>query len=267
MWGAQGGNGRSWNYVTYEVPNTGGRGGYSIGSKPLNKNNKLYLVVGGKGGSTSSPRGIADGGYNGGGKGSTDGDKDNNEGAAAGGGATHIATTTGTLHSLVSSKSSVLIVAGGGGGAAYLFPSDYGGVGAGGTWNDLVTGWNINQPLTALYGGYGGGNSGQTTYSGITKGGGQTGSNTYFGVGQDGVSTTDNTGGIGGCGGGYYGGTITSDNISALSVSGSGGSGYIGGVNNGRVIAGNESMPSPTGGTETGHSGNGYCKITWHPTL
>ena len=31
--------------------------------------------------------------------------------------------------------------------------------------------------------------------------------------------------------------------------------------------AGNESMPSPTGGTETGHSGNGYCKITWHPSL
>jgi len=31
--------------------------------------------------------------------------------------------------------------------------------------------------------------------------------------------------------------------------------------------AGNEVMPSPTGGTETGHSGNGYCKITWHPAL
>ena len=31
--------------------------------------------------------------------------------------------------------------------------------------------------------------------------------------------------------------------------------------------AGDESMPSTSGGTETGHSGNGYCKITWMPVL
>jgi len=26
-------------------------------------------------------------------------------------------------------------------------------------------------------------------------------------------------------------------------------------------------MPKPSGGTETGHTGNGYCIITWHPSL
>ena len=41
-----------------------------------------------------------------------------------------------------------------------------------------------------------------------------------------------------------------------------GGSGYIGGVINGTTIAGNASMPSTSGGTETGHSGNGYARIT-----
>ena len=42
-------------------------------------------------------------------------------------------------------------------------------------------------------------------------------------------------------------------------------SGYV--FTNTVMKAGNESMPSPTGGTETGHIGNGYCKITWHPAL
>ncbi len=28
------------------------------------------------------------------------------------------------------------------------------------------------------------------------------------------------------------------------------------------MIAGNASMPSTSGGTETGHSGNGYARIT-----
>ena len=29
-----------------------------------------------------------------------------------------------------------------------------------------------------------------------------------------------------------------------------------------QMIAGNASMPKPDGGTETGHSGNGYARIT-----
>ena len=42
-----------------------------------------------------------------------------------------------------------------------------------------------------------------------------------------------------------------------------GGSGYINPVlKNSNLIAGDQSFPSPTGGTETGHSGNGYVRIT-----
>ena len=266
VWGAQGGNGRSANNVSYEVSNSGGRGGYSIGNKQINASGKLYIVVGGKGSSTAAAKEIAAGGYNGGGNGSTDWDASNNEGAASGGGATHIATATGLLNSLVPSKSKVLIVAGGGGGGAYYFPTDYGGVGGDCAWSYFAQ-KDKNYPVTALYGGYGGGISGQSTYSGITKGGEQSGSTTYFGKGQDGITSSNNIGGIGGGGGGWYGGTIVSNNPSALPISGSGGSSYVGGVNVGRTIAGNANMPSPTGGTETGHSGNGYCKITWHPAL
>ena len=49
-------------------------------------------------------------------------------------------------------------------------------------------------------------------------------------------------------GGGYFGG--------------GGGSGYIGGVTNASTKAGNTSFTSTSGGTETGHSGNGYARIT-----
>ena len=76
------------------------------------------------------------------------------------------------------------------------------------------------------------------------------------------MNTVDISGGSGGGGGGgYYGGGASIYGASA------GGSGYIGGVSKGNTIAGNESMPSPTGGTETGHTGNGYAKITWMPVL
>ncbi len=48
----------------------------------------------------------------------------------------------------------------------------------------------------------------------------------------------------------------------AVCGSGGGGSGYIGGATNGQTIAGNKSFPAPGGGKETGHSGNGYARIT-----
>ena len=42
-----------------------------------------------------------------------------------------------------------------------------------------------------------------------------------------------------------------------------GGSGYIGGVSNALTIAGDQTFPKPKGGTETGHSGDGYAIISW----
>ena len=61
---------------------------------------------------------------------------------------------------------------------------------------------------------------------------------------------------------------ITSSSTSTSITHSSSANHYSGKVFTNTVMkAGNESIPSPTGGTETGHSGNGYCKITWHPAL
>jgi len=64
-------------------------------------------------------------------------------------------------------------------------------------------------------------------------------------------------------GGGYYGGQAPGTS------NGSGGTSYIGGVTSSSgvtaaTIAGNASMPNPSGGTMTGKTGNGYVRITSH---
>ena len=82
-----------------------------------------------------------------------------------------------------------------------------------------------------------------------------------FGQGQDGSSLND----AGGGGGGWYGGkadTGTTAKPGYGVYGGGGGSGYIGGVTNGTTIAGDQSFAAPGGGTETGHSGDGYARIT-----
>ena len=81
-------------------------------------------------------------------------------------------------------------------------------------------------------------------------------------------------------GGGWYGGgaasTYTDYSSSNRDYNGGGSgfvwtgsnapSGYLLGseyyLANASTIAGNASMPSPSGGTETGHTGNGYARIT-----
>lgn len=45
-------------------------------------------------------------------------------------------------------------------------------------------------------------------------------------------------------------------------VEAGGGSSYIGSLSSAQTIAGNTTMPNPTGGTMTGNSGNGYARIT-----
>ncbi|MNT02601.1 Glycine rich protein [compost metagenome] len=59
-------------------------------------------------------------------------------------------------------------------------------------------------------------------------------------------------------GSGYYGGKVGEN-----STGGGGGSGYIGGVQNGQTIVGNTSLTAPGGETEIGHTGNGYARITF----
>lgn len=84
----------------------------------------------------------------------------------------------------------------------------------------------------------------------------------------------------GGGGGGWYGGSGGSINYGSTMAGGGGGSGFVfteytisdvptGFLLNGdyylseaQTIAGNQSFPAPGGGNETGHSGNGYARIT-----
>ena len=223
VWGASGGISEHCNY-------TNNTGGYSYGVLTISNMVTAYVVVGGRG--TSD--GI--GGYNGGGsglKGGTD--------SGGGGGATHIALSYGKLYELETKKSSVLIVAGGGGGNGCT--DDSGGPGGG-----LVglTGVGIN---------YGTPGTGGSQTSGGTNGGNTTIAS--FGLGGSSI----NRYGSGGGGGGYYGGAAGT-NLDSGGNSGGGGSGFISSrLINAKTINGKSVIPSPSGGNEKGHSGNGVAII------
>lgn len=235
-WGAQGGYSSSNSGIEVGM---GGKGGYSVGTITLNQKTPIYIYAGGVG--SISGNGKADGGFPNGGSSWA---SDTSEGAGGGGGSSDIRIGTDSLHARV-------IVAGGGGG--------------GGEDNET--------------GGYGGGETGGTSGSGTP--GSQTAPSGYFGIG--GHTSYDGGGG----GGGWYGAcpaggqTTPATSNSGNDTSGSpGGSGYVytsstaknypNGclvnsthyLTNAKTIAGNTSFPSPSGTSETGHSGNGYCRIT-----
>ena len=139
---------------------------------------------------------------------------------------------------------------------------------AGGAMNgSLHSGSASNVRGGKLYGGPGMGFCGSSRYYGYpgnasTMAGGN--EITY-------TNSSSSAGGGGGGGGGYYGGSGSGQ----YGMGGSGGSGYIGRVGNysnssvsvtAKMYAGNQSFPN-TGkpgsqGNETGHSGNGYVRIT-----
>lgn len=195
-WGAQGGS----SYLTI-----GGHGGYSRGMITLEKNQKLYVNVGG---TTTN----INGGYNGGGNGA--------EGAGdvkvymGGGGATHIATITGLLSNLENHKSNILIVAGGGGGIYHY--SDYYIANGGAAGGYIGNKGAIFLSECAV--------SEDNAATGGTQSSGGLGNNSsqnnagLFGKGGDGL-----TGG----GSGYYGGGGTY-NVGCSAEGGGGGSSYIG---------------------------------------
>jgi len=183
------------------------------------------------------------------------------------------------------------MVAAGGGGANDRNYTETGalyGCGDGGFGGSLIGGNGVHVP-----------NSDSKGWYCLTYGANQT----YGGTGleyNNGGSTTYNSGCFGsaiingaisqaGGGGGYYGGAN-----SIVHCGGSGGSSFISGhsgcnaikesstessiihtgspnhysgymFTNSMMIAGNEPMPSPISGTETGHNGNGYCIISWIP--
>jgi hypothetical protein len=228
VWGAQGGSGYS---------TTGGKGGYATGEITLTAGQTINIYVGGQG---SKASGVASGGgYNGGGNGGIDTQVSQNGGG--GGGATDIRIGGTALSDRV-------IVAGGGAGGGRNGTTGVGG----GNFGTSSADYNSGK------GGTGGSQvSGGTAY--ITSRGATNGSLGLGGAGSTGV----NAAGGGGGGGGYYGGgggTSTQNHGSGWSAGG-GGSSYIGGVSNGSTIAGNASMPNPSGGTMTGRTGDGYARI------
>ena len=208
-WGASGGN----------VTNTyyGGYGSYSSGIINLQKRDKLYINVGGKGNSDTSS-----GGYNGGG--SSKDCPSNGRYAASGGGATHIAIISGLLSTLESNKDTILLVSGGGGGAFVINVSGDSSVGngsnAGGYIGNTVSFVNTGSHQKYLYATGGtqliGGTSGNS-YNDYLNGTGTFGKADSITLG----TFCDGNDGSGG-GGGFYGGGA------GFLSPGAGGSGYIG---------------------------------------
>ena len=203
VWGAQGGDTNG---------NTGGYGGYSTGFVWFDKGEKIYINVGGEGGTQSSYSDLAAGGYNGGGQGGkgTASNYNNVYSGAGGGGATHIALKTGILSFLSSDQEKVLIVAGGGGGAGSIS-----GVNGGSGGGFIGVRGSSDTTHTQYYS-----TGGSQKTGGLDQSGESSVVAGSFGLGSNFNGIYGGTGG----GGGYYGGGGTNRNHSGAG----GGSGYIG---------------------------------------
>ena len=253
-WGAQGGT------STKDSLGVGGLGGYAAGTLTLNTDTILYLLSGGQGSSTTQSNTQQGGGFNGGGHGTT---TSTSYPCTGGGGASDIRIGQNSLYARV-------IVAGGGGGGFYATKSNYAEGGRGGG-TDGSQGHHLGSSTSYTSGVGGSQTSPGTSYFGTsvasstrTDGGG-------FGQGANALTNASYS--IGG-GGGWYGGG------SARRAGGGGGSGYVynssssanypsGCLLNSDYYLSNTSLlgvgglwNSPDGATESGHSGNGYVRIT-----
>lgn len=251
-WGAQGGYRSSSDY--------GGKGGYSVGTLTLTQSTDLYIYVGGAGNSSttrlSNNSSIYEGGFNGGG---------HRYDYKGGGGATDVRIGKDSLYARV-------IVAGGGGsdGATNkkgmygggleggsttesCGSGGYGGTQTGNTWLTTTRSTNASYDTASCYAGFGFGGNGNYASSGY---GGAGGGGWYGGSGSypDG-SGDDDRGGGGGSGYVYTAETAVNypDGNYVNSF-------YY--LTNAQTIAGNQSFKSPDGTNETGHTGNGFCRIT-----
>ena len=254
VWGAEGGYRSSQSYS--------GKGGYSAGTIKLNAGDKLYVYTGGQGGATTcstKTSSICAGGFNGGGY------RYNYPG---GGGASDIRINEDSL------LARVIVAGGGGSDGATTKIGMYGGGTSGGA-------------ATQSYGsyGYGGTQTGfTTTVTALTTQPTTNSSSNYpggFGFGGFGVHQSSGYAGAGG--GGWYGGCgSVPDGSGDDDRGGGGGSGFVytgqnvtvpsGSTNkitsqyamtSTTLAAGNTSFTSPTGASETGHTGNGYAKVTF----
>lgn len=255
-WGAQGGG-----QLALNVDSHGGSGGYAEGTKHFNKDDRLYVFVGGRGSqaplgrTTFDPNAVGGAGWNGGGYGHS-GPKAEGYG---GGGMTHISTTNNpVLHNTDWNPSGTIIVAGGGGGAdnkpgvanidtgeiSKLYGLDDGSGGAGGGLNGSA-GYCNGKRLSTIV---------ATQTSGYKRG-----------QGED-VNPNFASDDSGGGGGGWYGGRV---DYQTTNSGGGGGSSWIGGVQNGRTISGDNIMPLPddyfnkipANQRTAGRSGDGFVRI------
>jgi len=193
------------DYQTFTVPVTGtykidlwgagmnGLGGYTSGTIELEKEEKLYVYIGG---TSSNP---STGGYNGGGKSGRYENVSGNSGA----GATDIRLVSGTWNNATSLRSRIMVAAGGCGGIAGT-----GGTGIGHAGGLIGYSTVPASPYQTSKGGNGsqtaGGTSGVAIGSGTaTSYRGTSGGFGYAGNGGRGVYS----GYAGGGGGGYYGGS------------------------------------------------------------
>ena len=273
-WGASGGNsysdGGNNNNTVY-----GGKGGYCSGTVTFPSDLNIYVYIGQTGEGTSERT------FNGGGAGASLHE------ARSGGGATDIRLAEGDTWDDFNSLKSRIIVAAGGGGAQHFDEGCDGGNAGGllGQDGSVYCRPNYNgehqvatggtQILGGLAGigdrttvivhdgtfGIGGDYATFTIYNGSGGGGG------YYGGGGPGYASDAVFSGAGGSSfiSGYTGCNAISSSSTSSSIAHTGQpnhySGYV--FTNSVMIDGGSVMPSPIGGTETGHSGNGYCIISW----
>ena len=294
VWGAQGGS--------YNTSYYGGKGGYSYGTLTLTENITAYINIGGQGGSVSSSTTGGTGGNNGGGTGGNGSSSSKGIAGSGGGGATDIRLNQDNLYARVivagggggaggagqnggsSLAESTASIGGIGGGTSGITgknsgQSTYGGkAGGAGTATTAGTAGSVSTSTTSstdnTYCAGGGGGAGGGWYGG---GGGGGGSLTQSS--QRGTAGNSGSFGIGGKGGASYSSCATAYYGSG-GGSGGGGSGYVytsstatnypSGcllnssyyLTNASTIAGDQSFTDNSGSTVTGHSGNGYARIT-----
>lgn len=240
-WGAQGGS------DAY-----GGKGAYTKAEIFLNRDDVLYIYVGGQGTGNASEN--TSGGWNGGGAAGTG----RGYGIAyGGGGASDVRFGGNTLNDRI------VVAAGGGGGQDFGSNSSlaYGGYGGSVTKSGGAgTMWCCGNPgsgATQSSGGAGGVARINATANGTSG---------TFGAGGRGTSAPRYQGGCGG-GGGWYGGGGASDGCGG--PAGGGGSSYVNTSKCNQAfvsLPGNANFKSPTGEEATGNSGNGFIRISDNAT-
>jgi hypothetical protein len=287
LWGASGGKGGYQKYVL------GGNAAYTSGTTTIAKNTNLYIYIGSTGGDApglypgTSSTTIQAAGWNGGGTGGYD-NANHDTWGGGGGGASDIRTTSGAWNNAASLRSRIMSAAGGGGGAVVIGQAAEHATCAHGSglsndrtctqWNNTSISLTTNQTAgnafgvggNGIVGGEAGGGGGGGWYGGAVY----TQSNSIPGFGGSSyisghtgsvaVTSTSSSSPKSGC---TTGTTTNSCSVSPYGYTFTNtlmidGAGYKWTNTKGSLQA----MPKPAGGayaSGTGHTGNGYAKITW----